>query len=57
MLFEQYRMAFKRNKYDIRVQNYDAIKRNWIFFYFMQQMFNRLDGLYMDADFVLIDTM
>ena len=35
LLFEQYRMALKRENYDIEVQNDDAIKRNGIFFYFM----------------------
>ena len=57
MLFEQYRMALKRYKYDIEVRDYDAMKRNRIFFYFMQRMFNRLDGLYMDEIFILIDTI
>ena len=47
MLFEQYIMALKRDKYDIEVQNYDAIKRNRILFDLMQQTFNRLDGLYL----------
>ena len=28
LLFEQYRMALNRDKYDIEVRNYDAIKRN-----------------------------
>ena len=31
LLFEQYRMALNQDKYDIEVQNYDAIKRNRIF--------------------------
>ena len=35
LLFEQYRMALKWDKYDIEVQNDDAIKRNQIFFDFM----------------------
>ena len=46
LLFEQHRMALKRYKYDIEVQNDDAIKRNQIFFDFMQRTFNSLDGLY-----------
>ena len=46
LLFEQYRMALKGGKYDIEVQNDDAIRSNQIFFDFMQQMFNCLDGLY-----------
>ena len=40
-------MALKREKYDIEVQNDDAIKRNRIFFDFMQRTFNRMDGLYL----------
>ena len=47
LLFEQYRMALKRDKYDIDVQNDDAIKCNWTFFDFMQQTFNSMDGLYL----------
>ena len=34
-------------KYDIEVRNEDAIKRTQTFFDFMQQTFNRLDGLYL----------
>ena len=40
-------MALKRDKYDIEVRNDGAIKRNQTFFDFMQQNFNRLDGLYL----------
>ena len=36
LLFEQYRMALKRDKYDIEVRDDDAIKCNRIFFGFMQ---------------------
>ena len=36
LLFEQYRMALKRDKYDIEVQNDDAIKRNRILFDFVR---------------------
>ena len=57
LLFEQYRTAFKQEKYDVEVQDDDAIKRNRIFFYFMRQTFNRLDGLYMDERFILIYTI
>ena len=35
LLFEQYIMALKQDKYYIEVQNYDAVKRNQIFFDFM----------------------
>ena len=47
ILFEKYRIALKWNKYDIEVQNDDAIKRNQIFFNFMQRTFNRLYGSYL----------
>ena len=48
-------MALNRDKYDIEVRNYDAIKRNQIFFDFMQQIFNRLDGFYSHEICLLID--
>ena len=57
VLFEQYRMALNREKYDIEVRNDDAMKRNQILFYFMQQTFNRLDGLYLHEICLLIDTI
>ena len=44
-------------KYDIEVQNYDAIKRNQILFDFMQRTFNSMDGLYIHERFLLIDTI
>ena len=57
MLFEQYRMALNWDKYDIEVRNDDTIKRNQIFFDFMQQEFNRLDILYLHKKCLLIDTI
>ena len=57
VLFEQYIQAFNRDKYDIGVQNDDAIKHNQILFDFMQQTFNRLDGLYLKKYIILIDTI
>ena len=48
MLFEQYIIALNRDKYEIEVQNDDAIKRNQIFFDFMKPTINRLDGLYLN---------
>ena len=57
VLFEQYRMALKWEKYDIEVQDNYAIKHNQIFFDFMQQTFTYLDGLYMDEKLILIDTI
>ena len=50
-------MALKRDKYDIEVKNDDAIKRNRIFFDFMQRTFNPLDGLYLHEKSLLIDTI
>ena len=50
-------MDLNRDKYDIEVRDDDAIKRKKIFFDFMQQTFNLLDGLYMDGKFILIDTI
>ena len=47
-------MDLNRDKYDIEVRNDDAIKRNRIFFDFMQQTFNRLDGLYLHEASILI---
>ena len=57
LLFEQYRMALKRDKYTIEVQNYDAINRNRIFFDFVQWTFNYLDGLYLHEKCLLINTI
>ena len=57
LLIEQYRMPINQDKYEIRVQNDDAIKSNQIFFYFMQQTFNRLDGLYLRETCILIDVI
>ena len=50
-------MALNPEKYDIEVQNDDAIKRNQIFFDFMQQMFIRLDWLYLHKKCLLMDTI
>ena len=57
LLFEQYIMDFNQEKYDIEVQNDDAIKRNQILFDFVQRTFNRLDGLYLREIFILIDAI
>ena len=40
-------MPLNRDKYYIKVRNDDAIKRNQIFFDFMQQTFNFMDELYL----------
>ena len=50
-------MALNRDKYDTEVRNDDAIKHNQIFFDFMQQTFNFLDGLYLHEKCPLIDTI
>ena len=50
-------MALNPDRYDIEVQNDDAINRNRILCDFMQQMFNRLDGLYMHKKCLLINTI
>ena len=50
-------MALNQDKYDIEVQNDDAIKFNRLLFDFMQQTFNLLDGLYLHENFLLVDTI
>ena len=50
-------MALNWYKYGIEVRDDDAIKSNQIFFDFMQRTFNRLDRLYIDEIFILIDTI
>ena len=50
-------MALKQDKYDIEVQKNDAMKRNKIFYYFIQRTFNRQDGLYLNEKSLLIDTI
>ena len=57
MLFEQYRMAHNWEKYDIEIRDDDAIKRNQIFFDFMQLTFNCLDGLCIHEKCLLTDTI
>ena len=47
-------MALNWEKYNIEVQNDDAMNHNRIFFDFMQQMFNRLNGLYLREVCLLI---
>ena len=57
LLFEQYIMAINWVKYDIEVQNDDAIKRNQILFDFIQRTFNPLVGLYLREIYLLIDVI
>ena len=47
LIFEQYTMALNWEKYDIEIQNDDAIKCNRLFSDFMQQTLNLLDGFYL----------
>ena len=46
VLFEQYRIALKRDKYAIDIEGEDEIKRNRLFFDFMLRMFDHLNQLY-----------
>ena len=57
VLFEQYRMDINWDKYGIEVRNYDTMNRNRIFFGFMQQTFNCLDGLYLRERYLLMDVI
>ena len=57
IIFEQYRMALNQDKYDIEISNDNAIKRNQLFFDFMQWTFDQLDGLYFCEIFLHIDVI
>ena len=57
VLTEKYRMAFNWDKDDIEVRDDDTINHNRILFDYMQQTFSCLDGLYMEEDSILIDTI
>ena len=46
VLFEQYRIALKRDKYAIDIDGEDAIDSNRLFFDFMLRMFDHLNQLY-----------
>ena len=50
-------MDFNQDKYDIDVRNDDSIKRNQIFFDFLQWTFNLLYGLYLNDKCLLINTI
>ena len=56
-MFEQYRIAIKRNKDAIDMEGEDEIKRNRLFFDFMLRMFNHLNQLYGKERSLLIDTI
>ena len=57
VLFEQYRIALKRDKYAIDIEGEDEIKRNQLFFDFMPRMFDHLNQLYEKEKSLLIDTI
>ena len=46
VLFEQYRIALKRDKDAIDIEGEDAINRNRLFFNLMLRMFDHLNQLY-----------
>ena len=55
MLFEQYRIALKRDKDAIDIEGEDASNRNQLFFDFMLRMFDHLNQLYeMEKVFLLV---
>ena len=57
MLFEQYIIALKRDKYAIDIEEEDEIKRNRLFFDFMLRIFDNLNQLYEMGKGLLIDTI
>ena len=57
VLFEQYRIALKRDKYAIDIDGEDAINRNRLFFDFMLRMFDHLNQLYEMEKSLLIDAI
>ena len=57
VLFEQYRIALKRNKDAIDIDGDDAIDSNRLFFDFVLRMFDHLNQLYeMEKFFLLIQS-
>ena len=57
VLFEQYRIALKRDKDAIYIDGEDAINRNRLFFDFMLRMFDHLNKLYeMEKVFLLMQS-
>ena len=57
VLFEQYRMALKRDKDAIDIDGEDAINRNRLFFDFMLRMLHHLNQLYEKEKSLLIYTI
>ena len=57
VLFEKYRIAFKRDKDAIGIEREDEIKRNRLFFNFMLIMFDHINQLNEKEKSLLIDTI
>ena len=57
VLFEQYIISLKRDKYAIDIEGEDEIKRNRLFFDFMLRMFDHLNQLYKKEKSLLKDTI
>ena len=56
-MFEQYRIALKRDKDATDIEGEEKIKRNRLFFDFMLRMLNHLNQLYENEKSLLIDTI
>ena len=56
-MFEQYRIALKRDKDAIDIEREDEINRNRLFFDFMLIMFDHINQLYEKEKSLLIDTI
>ena len=57
VLFEKYRIALKRDKYEIDIDGDDVIDSNRLFFDFMLRMFDHLNQLYeMEKVFLLMQS-
>ena len=50
-------MALNWDKCDIEVQNDGTINCNWLFFDFMQQILNQLDGFYLHERCLLMESI
>ena len=57
VLFEQYRIALKREKDAIDIDREDAINSNRLFFDFILRMFDHLNQLYEVEKSLLIDAI
>ena len=50
-------MSLNQERYDIEVQNDDAINQNKIFFYFVQLTLKRINDVYLREGCLLIDAI